>query len=106
MKILRKFYESKGYILEEIKYNFQGFPIKRRGFDIIEEKTGKIVATFEPLNTTYYADDNTGIKWYVKAKKTYYLKRITTKALRDIELKIEFFNIRAGYPKELKEGTR
>jgi hypothetical protein len=58
MKTLQKIADKYGLQLVPIRYNYQGIPVKRKGFDLIDYQR-TIYLSFEPVEST----STDGIKW-------------------------------------------
>jgi hypothetical protein len=92
MKTITDFANDNGLVVVPIRFTFQGFRLKRKGFDICRTDGG-IVLTIEPVNSRY--DDS---KWYITSQlieydslagsraKRAYVKRITRKVLTQFPL--------------------
>lgn len=92
MKIIENFARDNGLIIVPIKYSFQGFRLRRMGYDICRPDGG-IVITIEPISCRYDAS-----KWYITSEliefdalsgsraKRRYTKRITRAILSEFPL--------------------
>jgi hypothetical protein len=92
MKVLADFARDNGLIIVPIKYNFQGFRLRRNGYDLCRFN-GEIIISIEPVNYRYDAS-----KWYLTSKisgsdalsgsraKRRYTKRITRAILAEFPL--------------------
>lgn len=75
MKTLDNFCSKTGYIYKAITYRSQGFKVRRKGYDIIDQN-GAIVVQLEPV------DYSNGDKWFIGGHSKYrgvpsYIKRVS-----------------------------
>lgn len=78
MKTIIDFCKKYNLEFREVKFKFQGFTVKRKGYDIYNPKTGYILITLEPVS------HRDGSKWIIidRSKANYkasldYVKSIT-----------------------------
>lgn len=89
MKTIHNFCKAKQLEAVKINYKCQGFPVSRKGIDIIKPENRCILASFEPVSY----NDSTGYKWCVRIynpqSKCLHVKRITQSVLQQIDTETE-----------------
>jgi len=71
-----------------IRYKAQGIYCKRKGFDIVDSQTKRIIISFEPVNYNYYPE-----KWMVRDVSENYtgpkeFQRLSAKILSHLDKKL------------------